>query len=93
VSLPRVAPTTNNFVLLGATIVPAGAVVATGTIALTNSSIASVPAAAAVFAGKSTPSAALTAKAVLDHVINTSQIVEAQSAAIIGGHVVLSAGQ
>ncbi len=29
----------------------------------------------------------------LDHVINTSQIVEAQSAAIVGGSVVLSGGQ
>jgi hypothetical protein len=47
----------------------------------------------AIIAGSTAPTAALTAKGALDHVINTSQIVEAQSAAIVGGSVVLSGGQ
>jgi hypothetical protein len=44
-------------------------------------------------AGTAKPVAALAAKTALDHLINTSQIVEAQSAAIVSGSVVLSGGQ
>jgi hypothetical protein len=46
-----------------------------------------------IFSGTAKPVATLTAKSALDHVINTSQIVEAQSAAIVNGTVVLSGGQ
>jgi len=44
-------------------------------------------------AGTAKPVAALAAKTALDHLINTSQIVEAQSVAIVSGSVVLSGRQ